>query len=356
MNQKVVDRVLALVSEALEDLEQRRTPLSAVIQKSIRIARLRNDWDALWWLSLELTTAGDMASRRRLAAELMPHYEREAYRKQNERFGQALIEERTVNRNPMAEDKESPEARGQVSLDSVPELEARAETLTRLQSLSVPQGLHPLDLAVFTKETTDVVVQASNSLRRIRNISDRIRQRAHDFLSMVEKQLLFGQIQADIFERNRRYVDERLTALVPEAAEQFMAAYSRAADGAKEARAHALTSCRRILKTVADKLYPPSETRVRGADGKDRVLDDSKYVARLWQYVHESAGSTSAGKVVLAGIQDLGKRIDSLYELINKGVHADVPEFEANMCVIQTYLLVGDVLRIQEKISAALDP
>src|SRR5688572_25713134 len=98
MNQKVVDRVLALVSEALEDLEQRRTPLSAVIQKSIRIARLRNDWDALWWLSLELTTAGDMASRRRLAAELMPHYEREAYRKQNERFGQALIEERTVNR------------------------------------------------------------------------------------------------------------------------------------------------------------------------------------------------------------------------------------------------------------------
>lgn len=355
MNETVLDQVLALVSDALADIEQRRVPLSAAIQKGTRIARLRSDWDALWWLSFELLTLGDKEAGTRLAQELLPHYSREAYRKQNEVFVNAWKEERTVGRDAMA-DEGSPESRGSVNLDSVLELEARIETLEYMRALPVPPRLSPLDLAVFSKETTTIGIDATNRLRTVKCILVRISQRVHDCLSLAEKQLLYGQIHADIFERNRRYVDERLTAVVPEAAEQFIAAYSRAADGSVESRAHALTSCRRVLKTMADKLYPAREP-LRGPDGKERILDDAKYVNRLWQYVHETVGGATAGGTMKAQISDLGNRIDSLQDLSSKGVHADVSEFEANMCVIQTYLLVGDLLRIQDRFSAvSIDP
>jgi len=43
------------------------------------------------------------------------------------------------------------------------------------------------------------------------------------------------------------------------------------------------------------------------------------------------------------------------YELSCKGVHAEVSEFELNQCVIQTYLLVGDILRLTESDSGIED-
>jgi hypothetical protein len=44
--------------------------------------------------------------------------------------------------------------------------------------------------------------------------------------------------------------------------------------------------------------------------------------------------------------------MDRLYDLVSKGVHTDVTEFEVNQAVIQTYLLVGDILRLADQDSA----
>jgi hypothetical protein len=57
----------------------------------------------------------------------------------------------------------------------------------------------------------------------------------------------------------------------------------------------------------------------------------------------------------MASLNDLGNRLDRIYEFTNKGVHAEVEEFEMNQCLIQTYLLVGDLLRIFYKPSAIAD-
>ena len=45
-------------------------------------------------------------------------------------------------------------------------------------------------------------------------------------------------------------------------------------------------------------------------------------------------------------------RIDRLHDLSSKGVHADTSEFEVNQAVIQTYLLIGDILRLADGDSA----
>src|SRR5262245_45555861 len=95
-------------------------------------------------------------------------------------------------------------------------------------------------------------------------------------------------------------------------------------------------------------VYPSRQEKVEGADGKVRDLSEEKYVARLWQFVSERVGGHAAGQLLQATLSDLGTRIDRVYELSCKGVHAEVSEFESNQCIIQTYLLVGDILRLTD--------
>lgn len=163
---------------------------------------------------------------------------------------------------------------------------------------------------------------------------------------------MFGQVNADIFERNRQYIQQRMFAIAPDALEKMNAAFRRIEEGDAEARSHAVESCRRLLKALADALYPARKEPVKGLDGKDRVLTDDKYIARLWQFVAERAGRHRSGNLLLATIQDLGNRIDNLYALTNKGVHAEVNEFEVNQCTIRTWMIVGDLLRLEEGTSA----
>jgi hypothetical protein len=168
----------------------------------------------------------------------------------------------------------------------------------------------------------------------------------HNYLAEAEHRVLTGQISSNIFERNRQYVDEKLRAIAPDVLEKFISAYRRLAEGDIEARSQALASSRRILKALADHVYPPQDTPVIGPDGKSRELTDEKYVARLWQFVTDKIKGHASGELLLAQITDTGNRIDRVYNLTNKGTHDEVSEFEVNQCVIQTYLLVGDILHL----------
>jgi len=73
------------------------------------------------------------------------------------------------------------------------------------------------------------------------------------------------------------------------------------------------------------------------------------FVNRLVQYVAETVGKHANGAVVQAALEDVGARLGALNDLASKGVHADVTTYEVDTCVVQTYLVVADVLRIRER-------
>lgn len=85
------------------------------------------------------------------------------------------------------------------------------------------------------------------------------RQQIGEFLTETERQILFGQVNSDVFERNRVYVDERLSAVAP----------------------------------------------VEGVDGRTRKMSDDMYIARLCQYVAEQARGTKASDVSLDQVKAL---------------------------------------------------
>ena len=185
-------------------------------------------------------------------------------------------------------------------------------------------------------------------------VISRIRIRIHEYLSYVEQQLLLGQVSSDIFQRNREYVDSRLRDISPETLEQFSAAYERIDNGTPEALSHALTSCRRVLKSLADTLYPAGPP-ARGIDGNMHEMTDDKIVNRLSQFVTEKRIGSASAKVLTDEITKMGARLRNLNDLASKGVHAQVKSEEVEQCIIQTYITAGDLLRIYDGISISLD-
>lgn len=130
--------------------------------------------------------------------------------------------------------------------------------------------------------------------------------------------------------------------------EQFTAARRRARGDDAESKTHALTTCRRILESVADLVYPPQPESLLDSSGKARDVGQEKYVNRLWMFVAESTAGSTQSRLLLATLQDFGSRVDTVYSLTNKGVHADVTQAEVDTCVMQTYLLAGEILRMIE--------
>jgi len=235
----------------------------------------------------------------------------------------------------------------------VGELEIDLEgLLNTYQSAVTPQGMNPIDTAYFDNQNFYLRMNTQHQIDHYRSILERIKNRVYDFLCQTEKQIIYGQIHSDIFEQNRQFVELRLGQICPEALLKFVAVYRRSKENDPESWAQALTSCRRLLKDLADTLYPPTAVPVIGADGKSRILTDDQFKNRLWQYIFEQTGRSTSSDLLLASIQDLGNRIDRLYDLTSKGVHAEVSVFEANQCLIQMYILVGDILRIADKQSA----
>ena len=236
---------------------------------------------------------------------------------------------------------------------NVPELENELEGLIdTYNKAQIPTGLHPLDIAKLEEQNFNLRCTTQIYIHHYQKILENIKNRVYDFLSQTEKQLLYGQFHADIFEQNRQYVELRLNQICPEAMKELVAALQRTNERTPEARAQALLSCRRLFKDLADVFYPATSQKLTGTDGKIRDLSEDKYINRLWQFLSEKTQKATSSELLMESLVDLGHRLDKIYDFACKGIHDDVDEFEMNQCLMQTYLLIGDMFRIIDKRSA----
>jgi hypothetical protein len=322
----------SLVQAALDEADSPSVSVAALARKALRIARTRGDWEVVWWLQLEMQTIKPKqdtdGSALRASAEAKEHLSATEFELIGDAVGKRWIGGRKIN-------NESLQNLG------ISDAEIHAATLReqidRLAQMSAGNS-HELLLGS---------TQLRVNLRETESLLARLQNEIGVYLSDVERQLVLGEISEDVWARNRAYVDERLARIAPDALEQFTAAHRRQAEGDAEARSHALTSCRRVLKTMADVLYPVSNARVQGVDGRTRKMTDDKFISRLCQFASDHGGSSSAA-LLLAQVRSLAERLDALNSLSSKGVHDEASSAEVDQCMIQTYLVVGDLLRIAE--------
>jgi hypothetical protein len=332
-----VDHMLRIVAHALDGADDTQGSLSPVIRKCIRIARVRNDFDNLWWLEQEMTAPESVDDRRRVMWEIMSHYTTVDVQLLHTQLSKAYTDERKQPGAPGASPTAVP-----VCTFSVHELETRAVDASAGQPAAAapaPAVARATESFFLDRALPNAQIAAAAVVHDAQGVLDRIRCRVLAFLERTQRELLFGQLHSGRFEQNRRFVDDRLRPQAPEAIERLSAVHERPGDTDPAQRAQALGACRALLLTIAHVVHP---------------ADSEQHAARLASYVTQRTGGAPSAALLLERIADLGVRVDSV-QAGGEGASApDVSGFEASDCVTQTYLVVGDILRLHEATSALL--
>lgn len=111
--------------------------------------------------------------------------------------------------------------------------------------------------------------------------------------------------------------------------------------GSTEQLALVGASCRRFLERLADVLYP---AQAEPRDGRE--VTQEKYLNRLWAYIDDKLKGTEHD-LVISTLADIGKRIERLNDLANKGIHApQVSPSEMQRLVVGLVLTTYDILTL----------
>lgn len=165
--------------------------------------------------------------------------------------------------------------------------------------------------------------------------------RSADYLRMraETEQLVEGQLSSVVNEILLRtaHLDPGILQYVHGAFKAF-----ESMDNADSA-AHIAVSCRRLLERTADALYP---ARSETVDGRD--VGKEQYINRLWAYANTALSSESQKGILVSLINDLGKRIDRLYDGSNRGIHGEMSASEARRLLVGLTLLLYDLLSLAE--------
>lgn len=179
-----------------------------------------------------------------------------------------------------------------------------------------------------------------------------VRREAHSRAVALYHKLEFATSASTAFDIMKEAVDDKLVSLAPELGEKLMLAFEHVSAGREKERwSQALTSCRRLLEELANRLYPPREEIMNG-----RKLGKAEYINRLWAFMDEKIASEKNREVAKAHVDLVGGYLESTLGVTHKGVHSEVSRLEAVRAVLHTYLVVADILSYLDRSTMAGGP
>ncbi|SMH71666.1 AbiTii domain-containing protein [Candidatus Nitrosotalea okcheonensis] len=172
-----------------------------------------------------------------------------------------------------------------------------------------------------------------------------VKNRIHEFLDEIILELEYGKIPEEIFSQIRREVDHKLTTLCPGAIEKLTITYEQLSlDKNPEIYSQVAATCRRVIKDVADVLYPPTTDVSHSENGKPIQLDDTKFKNRILEAMKLSIDSNTEKIFISSMFSYVDEFLSGIYRYASKGDHAKFNKTDATRCVVYTYLLLGDIL------------
>ncbi|WP_445154137.1 AbiTii domain-containing protein [Arthrobacter sp. Hor0625] len=319
-----------LSDQLLEDIEMSRIGAADQIRRASRLARLLDDDEALAWLGHEI----------------------EGFTTTNGGLTDSQVQAATRSRR-QAPSKES----GKLSFwtDSVDKIQAEIES-ARLQlaaSADAPVSVSSANPSQFVSAPSGNARERASLREFISHRSDllgRIQGAVHKYASEKNVELRFGAAMESAFAVLRRDVDSKIASLVPAAGAKFATAFENAASRNSEDWANAAGACRRLIKAVADELRPAGEPV------NNIKMTDDKYINRLIDWINEQHELSATPKdVIRRDLEFLGNRLDAFADAGHKGAHAEVSRYEASRYITGTYLLIGDILRLNDPMATSAD-
>ena len=324
-NQQIKEEALHLSEETLADLELSKIPMANIALKASRLARLINDFDL----------------------EKIFEYESGGY-PANKDGVEPYIWNLGIKAGRITRNTENKEV---MSCYSITTIENRILTnkialeQTKDRDISITSA-NP-NQYMFTPPTN-----AAERRTRIQSINEDTKllaERTAFIYSKVKKiymDLKFSSLTESIWLKMKNKIDSYISEIIPEETQKLTAIYDSLNDDNPEKWSTALTTCRRMLKAVADKLYPPSDVPIKKGENKIKIGEE-QFVNRLICYIEQNSNHETLDKITNANLDYIGKRLDNIINESCKGTHSEVEKEEAERCFMHVYMLIGDILEIE---------
>lgn len=300
--------ITELASEILDDAELQRCSVEVLVLKAARLARLCDETEIMQWLWFERSSYNVADT---VSLEYMGHTFRWIDYKEKKGYWGGIA-------------------------DQISAITAYQNQLDVVKSFR-PSGDYSM---MQLQQQQEKVVALNNFIMQHARIVARVRSLIQEFSFKVFRSRVFTSQAETIFERYQADVDAALREKANDALQKIPHIFDRLSAGDEEAVSHALTTCRRLIEAFANAVYPPSDEKVLLGEQPTDVTE--RHVKnRLRVYVKQRVPSVSR-------YDRLNKTLAFLYDRVSAGVHADVDIGEARSIVLQTYLLLGEILSLPE--------
>ncbi len=320
---------LELADEIIRNIELAESSLTLITLKTIRLARLINDFDMINILEIEISgyTVNQYGYVPKDQWEVGILANRQYHDESNkEKVFPESVEQLEDEKNFL---KSSIEVAGDADI-----------------SVSSTNPRH------FPKYYIGNASERTELRERFKIVSDRLASRR----SMVYKYVLrkylelrYSNIAEDIFSKIQEKVNKKIGKYIPDSVKRFNAVYENLSSENSENWSNAVHSCRRILKDLADAIYPPTENIQKEREGKEIIiqLDEEHFINRIIEFITQKSESKNYKKIVGSHLRFMEDRLKSILGGSHKGTHKDITDREeANRIVVYTYLLIGDILAL----------
>ena len=312
---RVLEEALSLSADILEDIELSKADLTIIVLKTLRLARLLNDYEEEKIFKWE--SSGYPVGESGVTLDVWSAAEK-------------------AGRTYYGESKDGESRQQMMYTESIEKLSSR------------------LEFGKMTIEAADNPRERSRAVRSATLVSERLSHRRtfiYDYASRKHYELRFSNLVGDIFERIRSSIDSSIGTIMPDEVRKLSSVSDNLNSDNPEDWANAAHSCRRLLQELADAVFPPqSETRTREPNGKPIKikLGPDHYINRIVAFIEDASKSDSYQAIVGSHLRYIGERLDAIFSAAQKGSHSRVTKREAERCVVYTYLLVGDILSLHE--------
>ena len=300
--------IYELSKELLDDIELSRVSAESLLLKATRLARYTGSDEIKYWLSLEMTGYN---SSNKISLKYM------------DLTGRWIDKEKGLGFwGPLAQQ------------------EAYIESeKSKLQVMRIPDTSGDKALLAI-QSATGAMATTSNNISRLSGIKSRVLGLLHQFVSDVYYAKVFDNLVENIFEKYRNEIDFLIAKNCGNVIEQIPAVMDRLSDGDQESISQALNTCRRIVDSFADHIFPPTDETIE-IGGNTLSLKADKTLNRINAYIHCRCTSDSRKKKIR-------QNLSNLYDRVSTGVHSDVDAQEARSLFLNTYLILGEILTLKK--------
>lgn len=331
MNQKV-EKALLACDKVIDGIEDETITTSSALLLCLKIARLTNDADAIIWLQYECS-----------GYPLNDHgyIEQAAFNIAN-KHGRGIREEgKTFIFSELAAELEE-------------KIYAQQQSINNFTTNGVSVGGDHAYIAMenLTRNTNVMTSSIVKSVILSQKMLSKLKANYYEFALTKQIELKFGNAASGVFDRYRQKADVAFSSLSKKILLKLQALEGNLDTHNPEKYSQALTTCRRLLENVAEELFEKhfhdyNSKIYQTKSGKQIDVSEGHYKNKLSAVIEKLTDKASNKTLVGSNIIYLLDWIANLVDMQCKGVHAEVTEEDAERCIIQTYICLGDILSLQ---------